>query len=344
MSARWCWLVRWEPRNKIQMRIATTSDNETNFDGVHRISRWLYATCMLDGLSLDQLRAFIAAADTGSFSAAGRQLLRAQSAVSELISRLEGEVGVPLFSRSGRYPTLTPQGTALLTDARTIVAEVDFMRARAKGMSAGIEPELSVVIDAMFPINAIATAAQEFRGRFPVTPLRLFVEALGNSVQPLLDKRASLGIVGPLPVGLPELSIERLKAIPMVMVAAAGHPLASHAEPIPRSALVKHTQLVLTDRSPLTEGKDTLVLSQVTWRLADLFVKRSFLLAGLGWGGMPLHAVEIDLRRGDLVKLEIEDLSAEQLLRPMSAAYPPAAPPGLAGRWLIERLKQTGDD
>ena len=294
---------------------------------------------MLDGLSLDQLRAFIAAADAGSFSEAGRRLLRAQSAVSELISRLEGEVGVPLFSRSGRYPNLTPQGAVLLADARAVVADVDMMRARAKGMSAGIEPELCVVIDAMFPIASIATLASEFRDRFPATPLRLFVEALGNGFQPLIDKRASVGIVGPMPGGMSSLSIERLRAIPMVMVAAAGHPLALRAHPIPRSALAKHIQLVLTDRSSLTAGKDVFVLSLMTWRLADLFVKRAFLLAGLGWGGMPLHAVEADLKTGELVTLEIEDLSAEQLLRPMSAAYPTADPPGPAGRWLIDRLK-----
>ena len=294
---------------------------------------------MLDGLSLDQLRAFIAAADAGSFSAAGRRLLRAQSAVSDLISRLEGEVGVSLFSRSGRYPTLTPQGAVLLADARSVVADVDIMRARAKGMSAGIEPELCVVVDAMFPIASIAAVASEFRDRFPATPLRLFVEALGNGFQPLIDKRASVGIVGPMPAGMSSLSIERLQPIPMVMVAAAEHPLALQANSIPRSALAKHTQLVLTDRSPLTAGKDVLVLSMMTWRLADLFVKRAFLLAGLGWGGMPLHAVEADLASGELVRLEIEDLSAEQLLRPMSAAYPTAAPPGPAGRWLIDRLK-----
>ena len=294
---------------------------------------------MLDGLSLDQLRAFIAAVDTGSFSAAGRRLLRAQSAVSELISRLEGEVGVPLFSRSGRYPTLTPQGAVLLADARAVVADVDMMRARAKGMAAGIEPELCVVIDAMFPIASIATVASEFRDRFPATPLRLFVEALGNGFPPLIDKRASVGIVGPMPGGMSSLSVERLHAIPMVMVAASGHPLALYTNPIPRSALAKHIQLVLTDRSPLTAGKDMLVLSLMTWRLADLFVKRAFLLAGLGWGGMPLHAVEADLKTGELVKLEIEALSEEQLLRPMSAAYPIAAPPGPAGRWFIDRLK-----
>ena len=59
---------------------------------------------MLDGVSLDQLRAFIAAVDEGSFSAGARKLHRAQSAVSELVSNLEAQLGVALFDRSERYP------------------------------------------------------------------------------------------------------------------------------------------------------------------------------------------------------------------------------------------------
>src|SRR5471032_2253491 len=98
---------------------------------------------MLDGVSLDQLRAFIASVDEGSFSAAARRLRRAQSVVSELVSSLEGQIGVTLFDRSGRYPALTPQGTVLLADARSIASGLDFMKARARGMAAGLEPELS---------------------------------------------------------------------------------------------------------------------------------------------------------------------------------------------------------
>src|SRR5712672_4324583 len=65
---------------------------------------------MLDAVSLDQLRTFIAAVDEGSFSAASRKLLRSQSVVSETISNLEEQIGVRLFDRSGRYPKLTAAG------------------------------------------------------------------------------------------------------------------------------------------------------------------------------------------------------------------------------------------
>src|ERR1700733_8113438 len=66
---------------------------------------------MLDGVSLDQLRTFIAAVDEGSFSAASRKLLRSQSVISEAVGNLEDQIGVALFDRSGRYPKLTPAGT-----------------------------------------------------------------------------------------------------------------------------------------------------------------------------------------------------------------------------------------
>ncbi len=295
---------------------------------------------MLDGVSLDQLRAFIAAVDEGSFSAGARKLHRAQSAVSELVSNLEAQIGVVLFDRSERYPKLTPAGVLLVADARSVVANVDLLKARAKGISGGLESELSAVVDVLFPIEAIVESAREFRDRFPRTPLRLYVEALGGAYQPVLDGRCSLGVVGSLPIAPDSMTLERLQGVPMAMVAAREHPLAMLTGVVPKVELVKHVQLVLTDRSELTAGREFGVMSPLTWRLGDLYAKHAFLLKGLGWGGMPMHAVRQDLAAGRLVKLSIEDMPDEGLILPMSAAYLTAKPPGPAGRWLIERLRQ----
>jgi len=295
---------------------------------------------VLDGVSLDQLRAFIAAVDEGSFSAGARKLHRAQSAVSELVSNLEAQLGVALFDRSERYPKLTPAGVQLVADARSVVANVDLLKARAKGISHGLESELSAVVDVLFPIEAIAESAKEFRDRFPRTPLRVYVEALGGAYQPVLDGRCGLGVVGSLPIAPDSMTLERLQGVTMIMVAAREHPLTRISGVIPKTELAKHVQLVLTDRSELTAGREFGVMSPLTWRLGDLFAKHAFLLKGLGWGGMPLHAVKQDLLEGRLVKLAIEDLAEESLILPMSAVYLTAKPPGPAGRWLIERLKQ----
>jgi DNA-binding transcriptional LysR family regulator len=294
---------------------------------------------MLDGVSLDQLRTFIAAVDEGSFSGAARKVRRAQSVISDLVSGLEAQMGVRLFDRSGRYPKLTQAGAVLLADARGIIAGVDFMKARAKGMSSGLEPELSMVVDVLFPIAAITVAANEFREQYPGTPLRLFVEALGATHQRVLDGTASVGVAAALPNPHASLSSERLAGVTIVMVAARQHPLASFKGTIPKSELAKHVQLVLTDKSTLSDGVEFAVMSSSIWRLTDLFAKQSFLLNGLGWGGMPVHAVERDIAEGRLVELTIEDVPPNGVIVPMVAIYPTSAPPGPAGRWLVERLK-----
>jgi DNA-binding transcriptional LysR family regulator len=295
---------------------------------------------MLEGVSLDQLRAFIASVDEGSFSAGARRLNRAQSAVSELVSNLEAQFGVQLFDRTERYPKLTPAGALLAADARSVLTNVNVLKARAKGISGGLEPELAAVVDVLFPIEAIAESALEFRVRYPHTPLRLYVEALGGAYQPVIDGLCSFGVVGSLPNAPASMSVEPLQAVGMVMVAARDHPLAHYHGVIPKSELAKHVQLVLTDRSALTRGREFGVMSPLTWRLSDLFAKHSFLLKGLGWGGMPVHAVHQDLHDKRLVKLRIEDLPESGLALPMFAVYPSSQPPGPAGRWLIERLKR----
>ena len=294
---------------------------------------------MHDRLSLDQIRTFIAAAEEGSFSAAARKLGRAQSAVSDLIRRLEEQLGLVLFDRSSRSPTLTPAGELLLKDARAIGGAVDFLNFRAKGLSQGLEPELCAVIDVYFPFQAITEAAKHFREQFPATPLRLYVEVLGGATEPVLDGRASLAVVGgpaPLPEGL---SSELLNGVAIVMVAAPDHPLASIEGVIPQDELAKHVQLVLTERSNRSARQEYGVMSPTTWRLADLYAKHSFLLSGLGWGSMPLHAVERDLAEGRLTRLLTPESPAAGQIVPMSAVYRTTAPPGPAGRWLIERLK-----
>src|SRR6202043_3015891 len=198
---------------------------------------------MLDGVSLDQLRAFIAAVDEGSFSAGARKLRRAQSAISELVSNLEGQIGVALFDRSARYPKLTPAGMLLLSDARSVVGNVDQLKARAKGIAGGLESELSAVVDVLFPIEAITASAKEFRDRFPRTPLRLYVEALGGAYKPVLDGRCSLGVVGSLPIAPDSMTLERLQGVEMIMVAAREHPLAAIQGVVPKPELAKHVQL-----------------------------------------------------------------------------------------------------
>lgn len=294
---------------------------------------------MLDGLSMDQLRTFIAAADEGSFSAAGRKLRRAQSVVSHTLANLELQVGLALFDRSGRYPQLTEAGRALLEHAREAADSVDAFKARARMLAGGLEPELAVAVDVMFPIATLTDAVKAFHHAFPATPLRLYVEAMGAVVQPLLDGRCRIAVIGSLPDIPPDCASDYLTGVPSVIVAAPDHPLAQAKRALTRAEIGKHVQLVLTDRSTLTAGREFGVLSQQAWRLADLGAKHAFLRAGLGWGSMPLHMVEQDLAQGSLVRLSLRAHPLLGTAFSMHAIWLKDQPPGPAGRWFVDRLK-----
>jgi DNA-binding transcriptional LysR family regulator len=293
---------------------------------------------MLDGITLDQLRTFIAAVEEGSFSAAGRKLRRAQSVVSQTLANLEAQVGVKLFDRSARYPQLTDEGRSLLVDARSVADTIDGFKARARAMREGLEPELGVAVDVMFPMEGLTKAASHSRKTFPHTALRIYVEALGGVIKPVLDRTCSIGVIGSLPIVPDELQAEPLLDIPFVTVAAAKHPLATVRGVASRAAIGKHVQLVLTDRTTLSEGRDYSVLSPLTWRLADMGAKLAFLRAGLGWGHMPLHMVQADLDAGTLVKIRVED-TPRSMVMPMKVVFPKDSPPGPAGRAFIAQLR-----
>jgi DNA-binding transcriptional LysR family regulator len=294
---------------------------------------------MLDAMSMDQLRTFIAAADEGSFSAAGRKLRRAQSVVSTTLANLEQQVGFALFERTGRYPQLTEAGRALLEQARAAASSMDAFKAKARTLAEGLEPELAVAVDVMFPIATLTSAVQAFQQAFPSTPLRLYVEALGAVVQPLVEGNCRVAIIGSLPEIPAGCASEFLLSVAAVAVVAPGHALAALKGRIPQQEAGKHVQLVLTDRSSLTAGRNFGVMSSQTWRLADLGAKHAFLRAGLGWGYMPLHMDEDDLRTGKLVRIELQTHAALGPGFSMHAIHMKDHPPGPAGRWFVNQLK-----
>jgi DNA-binding transcriptional LysR family regulator len=295
---------------------------------------------MLDAVSLYQLRVFIAAAEEGSFSAAGRKLRRAQSLVSQAVANLEAQLNVKLFDRSRKYPRLTLPGQALLLEARAVIGGMEGFTARARTMAEGLEPELSVVVDVVYPMASLTSAVGYFRSAYPNTPLRLYVEALGGVVQAVLDGRCRIGVIGSLPTVPDEIATEPLLEVPFVTVVAPNHPLAASRGPVPKAKIGQHVQLVLTDRTPLTEGRNFGVLSPLTWRLADMGAKQAFLRAGFGWGHMPIPMVEDDIADGRLVKIRIEGFPVRAQALLMQAVFRREAPPGPAGRAFIKQLKQ----
>jgi DNA-binding transcriptional LysR family regulator len=294
---------------------------------------------VLDNLTLDQLRMLATVAEAGSFSAAGRRLGRVQSAVSQSIQTLEQALGLALFDRATKTPILTEAGRAMVVQARRILAQTEALKAQASAISTGLEPELTLAVDNLFPSPPLLESLHSLNARFPHLPVTLYTEAIGASETRLRAGDAQLALCCLFPGSGSDLVSEPLTWIELIAVAAATHPLAQADEPIGRETLELHTQLVLTD--PLTAGSGLSfgVVSPRVWRFVDLGRRLDFLRAGFGWCAMPAHVVRPLIETGELVELRLRETLLPPGGVPISAVHRRHQAPGLAGRWFLERLK-----
>jgi DNA-binding transcriptional LysR family regulator len=243
-----------------------------------------------------------------------------------------------LFDRSKRTPVLTDAGLAVVKDARAMLESAKAMRARAESMAEDVEPELTLAVDAIFPMPLLMASLNALRGEFPKLPATVFTEALGGAEQRLREGAARMAIYT-LPAGPPrDLNAEFLTRIALIPVVAAGHPLARANAPIGREALEPHVQLVLTDRTSMTQNTQAGVVSPHIWRFADLATRLEFLLAGFGWCNMPWHMVEGHIAAGRLKRLAIADHVPVEL--PIYVVHERGRALGRASRWLVGDLRE----
>jgi DNA-binding transcriptional LysR family regulator len=123
----------------------------------------------------------------------------------------------------------------------------------------------------------------------------------------------------------------------MVPVVAAKHPLAARKGRVPHSELAEHVQIVLSERTD-KPTPDRAVVSTRTWRVLDMSTKHALLVAGLGWGNLPMHVARADLDRKRLVRLRTEGWADDEHTLHLSVVQKRDAAPGPAHRWLIDRL------
>ena len=285
--------------------------------------------------SVDQLLVLLTVVEEGSFTGAAKRLRRATSAISYAIDTLEAQLGLTLFDRgTTRRPKLTHVGEAIVSEARAVAHSVETLRARVRGLLDGLESEVSLVVDTMYPSDQLVAVLDDFHVKFPTVPLRILVQALGGVERLIRNGDAGIGIGGLMHMESTGLRRIEIGGVALIPVAASRHPLALVGnKPAPRT--LDHVQLVLSDR-PAGEGRDHGVVSLATWRVGDLTLKHKLLLSGFGWGGMPEPMVRADIESGRLVRLDLPDWRGG--VYPMQVAHKIETPPGPAGRWLIERL------
>jgi DNA-binding transcriptional LysR family regulator len=261
---------------------------------------------LLDGVTINQLRAFVAVCEEGSFSAAARRLKRAQSAISHAITALESALRVELFEHDTRRTELSPAGRSLLADARAVISRTEEMKVRASSIAETGAPQISIAVDVYFPRAHLIDCLRRLQVDVPTAAINLRITTMQGGEDLVLEGTCTLAVTI---ADVPEVSpsaIERhwLCATRMVTVCAPTHPLAASAEPISMEDFGRHVQLVVTDNQPGAEKTQMGVAGKRQWLLNDLTAKHDFLKAGLCWGHMPAHLVADDLASGKLIELK----------------------------------------
>lgn len=288
-------------------------------------------------VSLDQLRAFVTAAEQGSFSGAARVLRKAQSAISTQVSNLEEDLGVTLFSRQGRNPVLTPAGERLLLEAKVVLDRREHLIGVARSFEAHVEHRLVVAIDELYPERALGALFADFAQAFPHVELELLFPAMEDVSRLVQAGQADLGVMSrqeALPV---ELGFKAIGWVPLKMVCARNHPLAEGR--VDWEDLKRHRQILVAMRSDGPE-KQRLRTAADVWWVESHWVILQMVQQGIGWALVPDHIVANSPIAADLVSPELQFDDADWPVA-LEMVWHKQRPAGPAAEWLRERFAAT---
>ncbi|MBD2353393.1 LysR family transcriptional regulator [Tolypothrix sp. FACHB-123] len=198
-------------------------------------------------MRLEQLQAFLAIADTGSFQQAARKCGVTQSTISRQIQALEADLGIELFHRT-THAKLTLGGERLLPRVRKICQEWQVATEELTDLIAGKQPELCIAAIHSLCASYLPPVLQQFCRDYPDVQLRVTSLGSDRALKVLKDGLVDLAIVMNnrfLTTGR-EMVVEVLYEEPIEVLTSAKHPLAQY-ECIPWSELIRYPQVVFKD-------------------------------------------------------------------------------------------------
>jgi len=195
-------------------------------------------------MRLEQLQAFLAIAETGSFQQAARKCGVTQSTISRQIQSLEADLGLSLFHRSTQAK-LTLGGERLLPHAKKICQEWQNATQELVELLAGKQPELCVAVIPSICAYNLPPVLQKFCQDYPTVQLRVTSLGSDRALKVLKDGMVDVAIVmnNRFLTASPEMIVDVLYNEPIEVLMAANHPLAQY-EQIPWSEITPYPQIV----------------------------------------------------------------------------------------------------
>jgi DNA-binding transcriptional LysR family regulator len=289
-------------------------------------------------LSLESLEVLDAIASKGSFAAAAESLFRVPSALTYTVRKLEGDLGVVIFNRSGHRATLTVAGAELLNEGRHLLNAAAELELRVKRVASGIETELAISVSDILDITSIYPVLDKFYSQNFGTRLKIIREVYGGSWDALTSGRAdiSVGAPGDGPPG-GGYSTWPIGTIEFQYAVAPHHPLADMPEPLQNVDIMRYRAVSAADSSrnlaPRTSG---ILTGQDVLTVPDMQAKLDAQLAGLGVGYLPKKLAEHYAAAG---KLKIKHVAEP---KPDATAFLAwRSHGGKAQQWLVNELKHA---
>lgn len=284
-------------------------------------------------LTLDALRVLEAIARRGSFAAAADDLHRVTSAVSYTVQKLEEDLGVALFDRSGHRARLTAAGALLVERGRELLLASSQLVEETRAAASGWEQRLALALDQVYPEASLLPLVERFYEHQTAaanTDIRIIGEVLGGPWDALESGRADIAI-GSDQFSLPKaFRTRKLGSVVFTYVAAPRHPVfAARSAP----ALDDFRAIAVADSSRQRAPRSVrLGKHQPTLTVSSFAAKIAALEAGLGLGTLPLHLIGEQLARGSLRRIGPPDESIELIM-----AWR-VEPSGRAKQWFLRHL------
>ncbi len=238
-------------------------------------------------LTLDSLRTLDAIDRRGSFAAAAEELSKVPSALSYSVQKLEEELDLLLFDRSGHRALLTPVGKLILERGREILLATEEMINDARSMADGWEPEIIIGVEAIFDERRLFPLISKFEA-LADTRVKLHSSVLSGTWELLEQDEADMIIAPDIGIQIAEVQTRALYKETMSYFAVPDHPIHGHEDPLAEASLSQYRAIAVAD-SAISRPKRELRLFDKQPRLtvSTLHLKIDALLDGIGLGSAP---------------------------------------------------------
>ncbi|XOZ33447.1 LysR substrate-binding domain-containing protein [Halomonadaceae bacterium KBTZ08] len=258
-------------------------------------------------ITIDALRVLDAIARKGSFAAAAEEMHRVPSAISYTVHKLEEDLDVLLFDRSGHRATLTDAGNYLLAEGRQLLEAANTLARTTRRVAEGWETSVTIAVDALLPMTALFPAISTFNELDVPVEIHLMDEVFNGPWDALHTGRADL-IAGASREIQPPGHFDRqaIGQVPFVYAVARDHPLTLETGPLSEEVLSAWPAVVAADSSrQLPAGSAGIFAQQRTLTVSSMDHKIEAQKAGLGVGWLPHPQVASALASGELVALDV---------------------------------------